>query len=481
MGLARSLVVAVAGLHRYPPELSYAYTDTCNVSILQPMSKVYPCAYRFSYECVGNAKIAVWNGCSGVFSCGALGRTHCTSESSAKQRTQATQCNCDQVNFERLKHLQRHFAYGSLGDEEVYVGALSDGIRTHEAMRRAPDKVVKRLAQQTDCFLRWATDESVTVLPLLMRQLTRDQRRTGVFLEIGAFDGVHGSNTYALERCLGWTGLLIEANPSSFRDLLASGRNAAMVHAAACENGRTVFVSNLIGSSAAVATVKSLTTPAYLHRWQGHLAKSGEVPVPCRELRTLVAANVHGHVDFGSIDVQGAEEAALNTSDIAAFRVLMIEAEGTDREKNGRVRLMLKGAGMKMLASGGSWIRGPGGKGHYNAYGNAYNDLFAHGGHIYDVLSDWKNITTTKTHAEIIIDALVAHHLGLNGTADGDEVAPAGGSQDDPKSGHKVHHKGEIHHSHRVHHRGEGKGSHKVHHKGPTWRPDLHHFIARWR
>ena len=37
------------------------------------MTKVYPYAYRFSYECVGNAKMAVWKG---VFSCGALGRTH---------------------------------------------------------------------------------------------------------------------------------------------------------------------------------------------------------------------------------------------------------------------------------------------------------------------------------------------------------------------------------------------------------------------
>lgn len=38
--------------------------------------------------------------------------------------------------------------------------------------------------------------------------------------------------------------------------------------------------------------------------------------MPCRELRTLVAAHVHGHVDFGSIDVQGAEEAVLKTADL---------------------------------------------------------------------------------------------------------------------------------------------------------------------
>lgn len=38
-------------------------------------------------------------------------------------------------------------------------------------------------------------------------------KRDGVFVEIGVGDGVHLSNTLALERDYGWRGLLIEANP----------------------------------------------------------------------------------------------------------------------------------------------------------------------------------------------------------------------------------------------------------------------------
>jgi len=38
-------------------------------------------------------------------------------------------------------------------------------------------------------------------------------KRDGTFVECGAFDGLHHSNTYYLEHELGWTGLLVEADP----------------------------------------------------------------------------------------------------------------------------------------------------------------------------------------------------------------------------------------------------------------------------
>lgn len=38
-------------------------------------------------------------------------------------------------------------------------------------------------------------------------------RRNGRFLDVGAHDGINTSNTYALEKDYGWTGICVEANP----------------------------------------------------------------------------------------------------------------------------------------------------------------------------------------------------------------------------------------------------------------------------
>ena len=43
------------------------------------------------------------------------------------------------------------------------------------------------------------------------------------FLEIGAYDGLHASNTLYLEHCLGWRGILIEA-PSQVKGRIHASR-----------------------------------------------------------------------------------------------------------------------------------------------------------------------------------------------------------------------------------------------------------------
>ena len=43
-------------------------------------------------------------------------------------------------------------------------------------------------------------------------------KRSGVFIDVGAFDGKHLSNTYMLEQ-QGWTGICVEPHPEFFRRL----------------------------------------------------------------------------------------------------------------------------------------------------------------------------------------------------------------------------------------------------------------------
>ena len=75
--------------------------------------------------------------------------------------------------------------------------------------------------------------EDQYLLPMLLAATGGDA--PGTFVELGALDGVTFSNTFAIERCLGWSGVLIEADPVNFELLVKSERNVTRVHAAVCD------------------------------------------------------------------------------------------------------------------------------------------------------------------------------------------------------------------------------------------------------
>jgi len=52
------------------------------------------------------------------------------------------------------------------------------------------------------------------------------QKSPGFFIDCGAADGEYLSNTLYLEKELGWTGLLVEAEPTFFNKLITKNRRA---------------------------------------------------------------------------------------------------------------------------------------------------------------------------------------------------------------------------------------------------------------
>ena len=75
-------------------------------------------------------------------------------------------------------------------------------------------------------------------------------QRDGFFVECGALDGETRSNTLFMERFLGWTGLLVEADPTNFRRVLSKRRNAWSVNV--CLNSRRDVKSQVCGAGQAV-------------------------------------------------------------------------------------------------------------------------------------------------------------------------------------------------------------------------------------
>ena len=189
--------------------------------------------------------------------------------------------------------------------------------------------------------------EDCIAMPYL-QQVTRGRRHAGRFVELGALDGLWASNTFALEQCLGWRGLLIEANPTNFANLSTSGRLARKVHSAVCSGRGTIAFAKGKGAfSAAPATV----SPNMIKRWGKNKAfpdLADTVAVPCQSLSSLLqeAGFGSGPIDFLSLDVEGAEAQVLETVDTSVFQMVMVEADGFNRSKEARVAELLREGGL---------------------------------------------------------------------------------------------------------------------------------------
>ena len=207
--------------------------------------------------------------------------------------------------------------------------------RVHQALDTA--LLIRQHAAIVDCMLEMGSNsqEEIELIAPLLR-LARGRR--GVFLEIGASDGVDGSHSLLLEKCFGWNGILVEAQPQSFQHLMQAPRNVVRVHAAACESGRNISMSHVANG---IGVAMELATDAYLKRWDKYLRSNLTYQVPCKPLGDIVRDAGFSRIDFLSLDVQGAEELTLKTVDPCIFSMIMAEAEETSGVKNNNVRRML--------------------------------------------------------------------------------------------------------------------------------------------
>lgn len=220
-----------------------------------------------------------------------------------------------------------------------------------DVYRDKPDAEIIRAAHCASAASRRAQDslwhEDLDLLVLLLG--LRADGSPGTFIEIGGADGIHGSQTFMIERCFNWRGLMFEAHPTAFGEMNRSGRVAHKVHAAGCKAGGSVTVPMGIYSTG-VSAVLEMIPQGCKKSMTPILKGTTPVEVPCRELSEVVRNELHwDRVDFASVDVQGAEDKVLETLDLTTTQVIFVEAEGCAEEKNKRVRKMLLDAGYVRL------------------------------------------------------------------------------------------------------------------------------------
>ena len=160
-------------------------------------------------------------------------------------------------------------------------------------------------------------------------------KRSGFFVEVGGLDGEEFSNTLFFEKNRDWDGILIEANPYTYRQMLKKDRRCYMAqHCISADiDAMTFKVAGAVTS--AIETMSknhaeriSRDIPVYGHHqtWEG----SGSlVTTPCTTLNALMGRIGRTHIDFFSLDVEGAELHVLRSIDFSAlsFDLVLIEIQ----------------------------------------------------------------------------------------------------------------------------------------------------------
>lgn len=168
---------------------------------------------------------------------------------------------------------------------------------------------------------------------LLERYFSAPYVCRGVFVELGALDGIKYSNTKFFEEQMGWRGVLIEGQPDNARALATNRPRAVTVQEAVCPAGtHNVTFTGRAGD--AVGGLLDAMTPEHLKRYLRDHVKDQTV-VPCRPLGDILHASGVSKVDFFILDVEGGERIVLDTMDWdIPVRVWVVEVgRGEDRDK----------------------------------------------------------------------------------------------------------------------------------------------------
>lgn len=172
----------------------------------------------------------------------------------------------------------------------------------------------------------------------------------GVFVDVGAHDGLTLSNSWLLERS-GWTGLCIEPNPTVF-DRTAKARARVVCAAVGKAPGRSKF-RVVDGYGEMLSGLESSQGRRELARIERDLGAHGgswtTIEVEVRRLDEILRTEGIDRVDYLSIDVEGGEAGVLASVDLAEFDVGLVTIENNYRSR--KLRQVMRHQGYLQLFS----------------------------------------------------------------------------------------------------------------------------------
>lgn len=167
------------------------------------------------------------------------------------------------------------------------------------------------------------------------------RRRRGVFLDIGAHDGITFNNTYYLEKNLGWTGICVEPNPSSYAKCVKN-RNCIVVNKAIYEvttdNKAELIIpegeGKVEGGLEQLCALKGHVREKSLKQdFATQYAKHSTIVVLTTSIMDMLNKYQTYVIDYMSLDVEGYELDILKGIDYNKIKIRYLTVEHGNDEK----------------------------------------------------------------------------------------------------------------------------------------------------
>ncbi len=155
-------------------------------------------------------------------------------------------------------------------------------------------------------------------------------KKDGVFIEIGAYDGIYISNSYFFEKYLGWKGICIEPIPEIYKKL-RENRNCYCVQGCITDREGKIPFLRVTGPEMFSGIVEKYDPKhtAVINGVMEHYTGSSSETIYANAflLNNLLETHNFYHVDFLSIDTEGGELDILQSIDFEKFDIDVITVE----------------------------------------------------------------------------------------------------------------------------------------------------------
>jgi FkbM family methyltransferase len=173
---------------------------------------------------------------------------------------------------------------------------------------------------------------------LIYRNFINKTVNDGIFLELGACNGIVYSNTLFFEKELGFRGILIEPHKEMYNQLIINRPNNI------CYNNAVSLVTNdlefLSSGNGPVSCIKQNAADGFINSWHKN---STIIKVKTITLSNIFKEHNITYIDFFSLDVEGSELDVLQTInwDNISIYLICIELDNHNIEKNKQCRQIL--------------------------------------------------------------------------------------------------------------------------------------------